>query len=608
LIWYFSERFSTSKRNEAFAKHFSNGFDSYGETSSNLSKERRKKKTQTKLDYYLKELKYEEAYNSSNEDSNIFYTLDSISFCYYSLEDVENSIKYAEMSLERRNAVFIQKNEFQVALGHARLGYMHLIGTKKPDQAKTFYETALNIVNEIYSDDNPYKAHYNYRIGCCYFDMNQYDESIKHHLKAYEMRKRIYDFDSEYILDSLNALTECYSKKNDTDRYLKHRREIMKIKRNLFKAKNPTKEYKDIFLIRGKDNGKPAWHYVLVENEEKYEGLKRKESGANIDVSEFGEIIKSGWGENPPHYISAHVENTYAYEHTEFERFKINGRPISSYFFNDENNDTVLKDLFLDLKHKFEFYNDENNHEVLDSLLRLGQYFYENQDSFNCNLYAEKCLEIAKKLLANTQINRCIADALHLKGLCQIKSNTKNAIKTLSESLELRKRVYNSEDHPKVSSSYYKMGDCYLELKQNKEALEYYLKCLEIRKRIFNKGPNVFMSYVLEQIQKCFENENDIDNYFVYRKQVLEIKDALFKIKHPGKTYKDVFLIRGKDNGKPAWHYVLIEDEEKYRELKKQVSGTNIDVTDYGMIVRSGWGIDPSKSIKDQIEEEYGVY
>ena len=54
--------------------------------------------------------------------------------------------------------------------------------------------------------------------------------------------------------------------------------------------------------------------------------------------------------------------------------------------------------------------------------------------------------------------------------------------------------------------------------------------------------------------------------------------------------------------------YVLIEDEEKYRELKKQVSGTNIDVTDFGMIVRSGWGIDPSKSIKDQIEEEYGVY
>ncbi len=66
-----------------------------------------------------------------------------------------------------------------------------------------------------------------------------------------------------------------------------------------------------------------------------------------------------------------------------------------------------------------------------------------------------------------------------------------------------------------------------------------------------------------------------------------------------------VFLIRGKDNGKPAWHYVLVSPE-KIQQLKKQKSGTNIDVTDFGKIIKSGWGEDPSDEIVKEIEEEYG--
>ena len=34
-----------------------------------------------------------------------------------------------------------------------------------------------------------------------------------------------------------------------------------------------------------------------------------------------------------------------------------------------------------------------------------------------------------------------------------------------------------------------------------------------------------------------------------------------------------------------AWHYVLIEDEEKYVKLKMCKQGTNIDVTDFGKII-----------------------
>ena len=54
-----------------------------------------------------------------------------------------------------------------------------------------------------------------------------------------------------------------------------------------------------IYLVRGKDRGKPAWHYVLVEKH--LLGLFLKwTSGGSLDVADFGDVLKSGWGENPP--------------------------------------------------------------------------------------------------------------------------------------------------------------------------------------------------------------------------------------------------------------------------------------------------------------------
>ena len=67
-----------------------------------------------------------------------------------------------------------------------------------------------------------------------------------------------------------------------------------------------------------------------------------------------------------------------------------------------------------------------------------------------------------------------------------------------------------------------------------------------------------------------------------------------------------IFLIRGKDGGRPAWHYVLVESRQKHKDLKNQRKGSNIDVADYGKIVKSGWGVDPSKEIMEEIEEKYG--
>ena len=72
-----------------------------------------------------------------------------------------------------------------------------------------------------------------------------------------------------------------------------------------------------------------------------------------------------------------------------------------------------------------------------------------------------------------------------------------------------------------------------------------------------------------------------------------------------------VFLVRGKDRGRAAWHYVLlVDDDETIRLFIENTQGANagmksIDVSNYGQVLRSGWGADPPNDICDFIEKMY---
>lgn len=67
-----------------------------------------------------------------------------------------------------------------------------------------------------------------------------------------------------------------------------------------------------------------------------------------------------------------------------------------------------------------------------------------------------------------------------------------------------------------------------------------------------------------------------------------------------------VFLVRGKDGQRDAWHYVLVDKSKKEVFLGASKSGS-IDVSKYGEILYSGWGKDPPQEIVKKIEEEFGI-
>lgn len=65
-----------------------------------------------------------------------------------------------------------------------------------------------------------------------------------------------------------------------------------------------------------------------------------------------------------------------------------------------------------------------------------------------------------------------------------------------------------------------------------------------------------------------------------------------------------VYLVRGKDEGRRAWYYVLVDPMKLSLFLKKIEIGS-LNLEDYGEILASGWGNDPPETIKQRITSEY---
>ena len=66
--------------------------------------------------------------------------------------------------------------------------------------------------------------------------------------------------------------------------------------------------------------------------------------------------------------------------------------------------------------------------------------------------------------------------------------------------------------------------------------------------------------------------------------------------------------MRGEDRGKPAWHYLLlVDDEDTITAFEEAIIGGNLDVTNYGQILESGFGEDPPNEVTDRIHKKYHI-
>ena len=73
------------------------------------------------------------------------------------------------------------------------------------------------------------------------------------------------------------------------------------------------RESKRIFLVRGlEENGKACWHYVLVQDDNSIiDRFKVNVTLGNVDLANYGEILASGYGEDPPIQVIDRINQKY---------------------------------------------------------------------------------------------------------------------------------------------------------------------------------------------------------------------------------------------------------------------------------------------------------
>jgi hypothetical protein len=65
-----------------------------------------------------------------------------------------------------------------------------------------------------------------------------------------------------------------------------------------------------IYLSRGHFNGKATWHYLLVDKVRLPILLKESKIG-EVDLASYGNILFSGFGDNPPEAVTNCIKKKY---------------------------------------------------------------------------------------------------------------------------------------------------------------------------------------------------------------------------------------------------------------------------------------------------------
>jgi len=66
----------------------------------------------------------------------------------------------------------------------------------------------------------------------------------------------------------------------------------------------------DLFLVKGQNEGSDAWYYILVDKL-KLALYEKDVDGDFIKLGKYGQILYSGWGEEPPEEIKDKIKEEY---------------------------------------------------------------------------------------------------------------------------------------------------------------------------------------------------------------------------------------------------------------------------------------------------------
>lgn len=80
-----------------------------------------------------------------------------------------------------------------------------------------------------------------------------------------------------------------------------------------FALKLINQEGGEIRFIKSKENGKPCWCYLRIEPA-KWQAYKQALRQKFMNIRDYGEVLKTGWGEHPPAGVITYIHEEFGFE------------------------------------------------------------------------------------------------------------------------------------------------------------------------------------------------------------------------------------------------------------------------------------------------------
>jgi hypothetical protein len=77
-----------------------------------------------------------------------------------------------------------------------------------------------------------------------------------------------------------------------------------------FTAKVQSSRNELIWRVTGKDKGRDCWYYIQLEKS-KLEMFKAKLKTDSFELTDYGKILYSGWGAEPPENIKQKIQEQF---------------------------------------------------------------------------------------------------------------------------------------------------------------------------------------------------------------------------------------------------------------------------------------------------------
>lgn len=69
----------------------------------------------------------------------------------------------------------------------------------------------------------------------------------------------------------------------------------------------------NIFLIRAVEGGRPCYFYMLIRQEHA-RNIAELVAKGSVDLANYGTVLASGYGENPPEDVQQRMHDEYQFE------------------------------------------------------------------------------------------------------------------------------------------------------------------------------------------------------------------------------------------------------------------------------------------------------